>query len=566
MKKILFALALCGWLADHANGQNTSYGTGAGNTGSENTSVGYYAGDRVSGYQNSFFGAYTGFNTTSGGGNFFGGAYSGYGNTTGSGNLFLGSSSGRTNTEGIRNIYLGLSTGYYNSSGRENIAIGAYAGYYSEGGKYNVSIGSNAGSNNQADYNTFIGVFTGYKNETGKSNLFAGNDAGFSNLSGSYNVYLGPLAGHRKANGSMNVFIGNESGGNATGNSNVFVGSYSGYSNSADHNTFIGVNSGQNNDSGTNNLFQGFSAGRSNITGSDNVYLGYHAGSTNTVGTGNIFIGKQAGYYETGSNKFYLANSYSNALLYGDFTTRNIAVGGVTTSSYRLYVMGDAYATGIWISSDKKWKHEEKKLKGALEVINKFEPKSYEFKQNKSMERMSFSSGKHYGFIAQDLQKVMPELVREDTDGSLAVNYIEIIPLLTQAIQELSQKQEQIDLYKSELQEIKSQLALLTGKSEKNTGTSNLEEEQNIKGSRNIQFFPNPARGEVKVLYKTNERATDVQLRIFDMQGKWEKTISNLTPGYAEVRIQDINLSAGIYHVALIQDGEVISTSKLIIE
>lgn len=49
----------------------------------------------------------------------------------------------------------------------------------------------------------------------------------------------------------------------------------------------------------------------------------------------------------------------------------------------------------------------------------------------------------HYGLIAQDVEKVFPELVYNRSDG-LSVNYVELIPLLIQAIQELSAEVESL--------------------------------------------------------------------------------------------------------------------------
>ena len=48
----------------------------------------------------------------------------------------------------------------------------------------------------------------------------------------------------------------------------------------------------------------------------------------------------------------------------------------------------------------------------------------------------------HYGLIAQELQEIFPELVYENSNGLLNVNYIEIIPILIEAIKE---QQEEID-------------------------------------------------------------------------------------------------------------------------
>ena len=53
-------------------------------------------------------------------------------------------------------------------------------------------------------------------------------------------------------------------------------------------------------------------------------------------------------------------------------------------------------------------------------------------------------SKKHYGLLAQDVQKSFPDMVLEDGAGYLSVNYMELIPLLIQAIQELSAEVEEL--------------------------------------------------------------------------------------------------------------------------
>lgn len=51
---------------------------------------------------------------------------------------------------------------------------------------------------------------------------------------------------------------------------------------------------------------------------------------------------------------------------------------------------------------------------------------------------------KHYGLLAQDVQKLFPELVTEGGDGYLSINYVELIPLLIQAVQDLSEEVEEL--------------------------------------------------------------------------------------------------------------------------
>lgn len=54
----------------------------------------------------------------------------------------------------------------------------------------------------------------------------------------------------------------------------------------------------------------------------------------------------------------------------------------------------------------------------------------------------------HYGFDAQELQKLFPELVHEDKVGNVSINYVELIPLLVQTIQKLSAEVTELKLQK----------------------------------------------------------------------------------------------------------------------
>jgi len=73
------------------------------------------------------------------------------------------------------------------------------------------------------------------------------------------------------------------------------------------------------------------------------------------------------------------------------------------------------------------------------DLIN-LEPVEFEFKTDIK---------KHYGFIAQDIEKIYPELVNKDEVGYKTVNYIEFIPLLLSKIKDM---QKEIDKLKQHLQ------------------------------------------------------------------------------------------------------------------
>jgi hypothetical protein len=86
-------------------------------------------------------------------------------------------------------------------------------------------------------------------------------------------------------------------------------------------------------------------------------------------------------------------------------------------------------AAGAFSSSDIRLKEGIQGIPQALDKINLVEGKSYIFKNDGNKQL-------HYGVIAQDLQKLFPHLVQENENGYLAVNYLELIPVLIEALKE----------------------------------------------------------------------------------------------------------------------------------
>lgn len=175
MKHRLLITCLFTILSFCLTAQNTNTGTGAGNSGTDNSSFGAYAGDVVTGSFNSFFGK-----------------NAGKSNTSGSYGVFMGSNSGFSNTSGGYNTFIGYYAGYSNTTSTHNVNIGYYSGYSNTGG-----------------YNTFLGNYSGRSNSTGSYNTFLGYQAGYSNA-GSNNVFIGKQAGYNES-GSDKLYIDNSS-------------------------------------------------------------------------------------------------------------------------------------------------------------------------------------------------------------------------------------------------------------------------------------------------------------------------------------------------------------------
>jgi hypothetical protein len=132
-------------------------------------------------------------------------------------------------------------------------------------------------------------------------------------------------------------------------------------------------------------------------------------------------------------------------------------------SAYRLYVNGSAYATGVWNTSDMAFKTNVRPLGSSLDLVNALNPVRYSWKAG--MEEYGIEGSRDdIGFIAQDLQGTMPEVVREmDDEGHLAVNYDPIVAVNTAAIQELA---EMVDKLKSENETLKERIEVLESTSQ----------------------------------------------------------------------------------------------------
>jgi hypothetical protein len=99
-----------------------------------------------------------------------------------------------------------------------------------------------------------------------------------------------------------------------------------------------------------------------------------------------------------------------------------------------LYVNGTIYGT-LATPSDEKIKENIEPISDLkiTEFIH-LEPKEFTYKTDPNI--------KHYGFIAQDVEKIYPNLVNNSKNGCKTINYIEIIPLL---VAKINAMQKQID-------------------------------------------------------------------------------------------------------------------------
>jgi len=112
----------------------------------------------------------------------------------------------------------------------------------------------------------------------------------------------------------------------------------------------------------------------------------------------------------------------------------------LSQSNSSLSVKGDIIAYGS--PSDERYKENIKPIESALDKAVKLQGVTFDWKESDSI----LDIKEDIGFIAQDVQKVVPELVRENEDGKLSLRYQGVTPILLEAIKELKAE---IDLLKS---------------------------------------------------------------------------------------------------------------------
>gem|GEM_PF-2749467 len=115
-----------------------------------------------------------------------------------------------------------------------------------------------------------------------------------------------------------------------------------------------------------------------------------------------------------------------------------------------LHVTGSVLASSFLYSSDARLKHDIAVLDGSLEKLLALEPVSFTWNDDTPQARKE-----DIGFIAQQVEEIIPEAVNTDINGMKSVDYARLMPILVQAIQE---QQREIDTLKDEVRSLKGGL------------------------------------------------------------------------------------------------------------
>ena len=341
-------------------------------------------------------------------------------NTTGASNTASGHASLFTNTTGTSNTASGHDALKLNTTGSGNTASGREALHSNTTGNYNTASGYAAlYSNTEGEYNTASGRLALYSNTTGGQNTANGHQALYSNTTGTSNAANGQKALYSNTEGVCNTASGrNTLRSNTTGNYNTASGNQALYSNTE----------------GDNNAASGYQALYYNTTGSKNTAFGRTALLLNTEGDYNTACGQSAGSSITeGDYNTCLGHDAepSSATVDGEFVLGDSNVGTLRCNTSTISALSDA-----------RDKTEVEPSTLGVDFLNKLNPVKFLWDTREGNSK----DGTHeIGFIAQELQAVQKEsnteflkMVIDENPERLEASYGQLVPILVQAIKELS--------------------------------------------------------------------------------------------------------------------------------
>ena len=244
---------------------------------------------------------------------------------------------------------------------------------------------------------------------------------------------------------------------------------------------------------------------------------------------------------------------------------------------------------GVLLTSDERCKQDINDLDGALETLAGLRSVTYHYKANPSplakVDMSAFNTEEamkayaeeqqnyaeyeaartaklRYGFIAQEVEQVMPELVERDSEGMLSVDYIAVIPILVKAVNELSGE---LATVKADNEELRQQLSApaVNRAPSQSSGVDQLLTDRSAEVLG--QNDPNPFSSDTRISYNLPEGTTTAMICIYDLQGKQVQQLPVTDMGAGSVTLHGGNLQAGMYIYSLIANGRELASKKMIL-
>jgi len=304
--------------------------------------------------------------------------------------------------------------------------------------------------------------------------------------------------------------------------------------------------------------------------------------------------------------------AYSNGSNYGvrgvaNFGTTAIGIygtaSGASVNNYAGYFDGDVYISGGYGPSDEMLKENINELMGAEDLLNQLNPVTFDFR-TADFPRFNLSSDNQMGLIAQEVEQVLPGIVKLATSPAVydslgneleapiefkTIDYSKLIPLLVAGHKEQTEKidslQSSNDSLQAQLSNLNERLTLLenclsnllpalcqansmaiqqtpqeTQEYLEKTINITLSSRNNIILNQNV---PNPFAESTVISFSIPSTVQKAQLHFYDGQGKLINTVEINERGNGQVNVFANDLSTGVYTYSLVADGQVVATKRM---
>lgn len=269
-----------------------------------------------------------------------------------------------------------------------------------------------------------------------------------------------------------------------------------------------------------------------------------------------------------------ICNYYSGVAVYGGIGDNNATVPYTSSGTYAGYFNGAVKVTGTLYSStnqttsDMRLKRDVSEIKSeALYNLSKLNPVQYFWdkeqyiklkmnnidtsdKEKHTLVDFLLDNNIHYGLLAQEVETLYPELVAKDEQGCLSINYVELIPLLIQSINDLNEE-----------------VQALKGTSVKRAPSASMTnaplEENGV--PLLYQNNPNPFSQVTVIKYQLPQTVQAAYIYVYDMSGKQLGSHILLDRGEGQLTISAREYHAGMYLYSLIADNQLVDTKQMII-
>ena len=272
------------------------------------------------------------------------------------------------------------------------------------------------------------------------------------------------------------------------------------------------------------------------------------------------------------------------------FVAYSISGSGSSTKIFEVNSSGNVYSATNYYSSDESIKKNIEPISTPLKKVMSLRGVTFDLITPEAGENASFDYAKEYerikaavpeitpeifrqiqeekkrkqmGVVAQEVEKIIPEVVRTREDGLKAVAYSEMVGLLIEAIKE---QQLQIEKHLLLIEELEACVFYSKLRSESSAGEkASVASDEIIAGCQLYQNVPNPFSANTEIKYFLPAAIAKAHLYIHDMQGKQIKIIPLTQRGEGVVQILGSELSAGMYVYTLVADGKIVDTKRMIL-